>query len=787
MKHSKLMLPVVFATILASTSLVVCRSAAAAGTQTYYVSPNGNDSNDGLSSGSPWRTVARVNGASFNPGDAILFQRGGQWHESLIAPSSGSQASPITFADYGSGAKPKFWGSVVLDNSQFQSVSPGIYIYPMQSNAYSVLVDHGFFDYAFGQPATNFNHSWSYGGGQIMINSPDSDPRYDGRQYTAVLRDDVVYSNYQSHLVFSNLVVDESARYDDNGGYGFRVMGGQDVLIADCEAYHAGKHHFGVINSTQFVGRNLTAAYAAPGQQSSGGASAYVSYGDTSTGLFAQTSEWHNVTASHMEDPQENSIYYAFLDHGATITSILLDHLQSYGAGVSLSNQDNLAAKATMTGGLIQNARLELEGVNILADGVELSGPLASIDVNGSNTVMQNMLIHGTNMGSAWYQTAILSRGTNNTLRFSTIDMDPASGSNTCIATTNAIGSFHSYGNILLAPQRIFALWDQYLSAATINESGFNFFTPGSTFASFVGGPFQWSDQSFAQWQAAGFDGGSIQGDPKFVSASDGNFHPLLGSPVIDAALLPSSLVADVPTDFEGNVRLQGQAFDMGAFEGANTAVPAAATTTTASLNNGILTAQVTTQSGTPLGSVDFYDGTNLLNTAQLFNGSASTAVSLNSTDAHSLTATYEGDAEFKPSVSQPISIDPVTTITPAPPVAPVAPEVPVLPVPPVVPPTPVAPIPQNYPIALIYPADGQSVNGIVVVMAAIGQTLDSAGSQLWVDGHPLDDRRIPNPPYAYGLDTAQLSPGAHQLQVWAHDINNNNLLSNSITILVTP
>src|ERR1700712_326163 len=169
MNPSKLMLSVALATIFASTSLVAFRSPFAAGATTYYVSPNGSDGNSGLSTSSPWQTVGKVNASRFNPGDAILFQRGGQWHESLSAPSSGSQNNPIPFADYGSGAKPKFWGSVVLDNTRFQAVGPGIYSYPLQNTAYSVLVDHGFFNYAHGQSASSVTHAWSYSGGQIRI------------------------------------------------------------------------------------------------------------------------------------------------------------------------------------------------------------------------------------------------------------------------------------------------------------------------------------------------------------------------------------------------------------------------------------------------------------------------------------------------------------------------------------------------------------------------------------------------------------------------------------------
>ncbi len=747
------------ATFSAPLILALVGTATAAGA-TYYVSPSGSDGNDGLSPNSSWQTVAKVNGSSFQPGDQILFQRGGQWHESLIAPSSGAAGNPITFADYGSGAKPKFWGSIVLDNSHFYPAGNGVYIYTSNIPLYAALVNHSFFDVSLGRYAGDVPNSWSFDNGQLAINSPNADPRTDGLVYTAVVRDDVIYSNYQSHLVFQNLVTDESARYDDNGGYGVRIMGSTDVQLLGCEAYHAGKHHFGVINSTQFVGRDLTAAYAAPGQQYSGGASAYVSYGDSSTGMFSQTSEWHNISASNMGDGQDNTVYQAFLDHGSTLSSLWVDGLQSSGAPVVLSNSDNTAATMKMTGGVIQNARLELDGDNLLVDGTELTGPQATVDVTSSDTTLQNLVMYGTNLGSAWYQTALLSRGTNNTLRFSTISMDPAAGTNTAVALTTANARFNMYGNALIAPQRVFALWDFNLGAGTIQQAAYNFYAPNTTFASFVGGAFNWVDLPLLQWQTLDFDNNSKQGNPLFVNATGGDFRLAPGSPLIDAAPLPSSLLSSIPTDFAGNARLQGNAFDIGAFEstGSVAVVQAVATTTTLSQNNGMLVAQVVSKSGSgsPSGSVNFYDGTTLLGPAVLTNGTASLVASLDTTKAHTLTAVYSGDANFLTSTSAGINVNPVAPVAPA------------------------------GPVVIVNPTSSQTVSGVLAVTAKIGVNLDAAGSFLILDGGAQDAHRVTGPPYVYYVDTTQLSSGTHTVQVWAHDINNGTYLSNLVTFSVS-
>src|ERR1039458_6877603 len=73
---------------------------------TYYVANAGSDSNNGTSSGTPWRTIAKVNGSSFSAGDSFLFNKGDTWREQLNPPSSGSVGNVITTGAYGPGAAP---------------------------------------------------------------------------------------------------------------------------------------------------------------------------------------------------------------------------------------------------------------------------------------------------------------------------------------------------------------------------------------------------------------------------------------------------------------------------------------------------------------------------------------------------------------------------------------------------------------------------------------------------------------------------------------------------------
>lgn len=82
-------------------------STKAASGNTYYVAPNGNDSNPGTIE-EPWRTLAPVHARDFLPGDVIHFKRGGVWSGGLVIDDSGVQDNPITFIAYGTGARPIF-------------------------------------------------------------------------------------------------------------------------------------------------------------------------------------------------------------------------------------------------------------------------------------------------------------------------------------------------------------------------------------------------------------------------------------------------------------------------------------------------------------------------------------------------------------------------------------------------------------------------------------------------------------------------------------------------------
>ena len=97
--------------------------------RTFHVdSAAGADARDGLTPATAWQSLDKVNHAVLQPGDRVLFRRGGVWRGQL-RPQSGSTNGVITYAAYGEGPKPQLLGSVSMNRVEdWQQVSPGIWV-----------------------------------------------------------------------------------------------------------------------------------------------------------------------------------------------------------------------------------------------------------------------------------------------------------------------------------------------------------------------------------------------------------------------------------------------------------------------------------------------------------------------------------------------------------------------------------------------------------------------------------------------------------------------------------
>ena len=93
-------------------------SGRSASNKVFYVSNTGDDSNDGKTPSTAWKTIGKVNSYEFAAGSKVLFRRGDKWEgEALVTDSN------VTYSAYGSGYKPTFDYSITLSNwTQYSTV-----------------------------------------------------------------------------------------------------------------------------------------------------------------------------------------------------------------------------------------------------------------------------------------------------------------------------------------------------------------------------------------------------------------------------------------------------------------------------------------------------------------------------------------------------------------------------------------------------------------------------------------------------------------------------------------
>jgi len=123
----------------------------------YYISSTGNDSNPGTIE-KPWKTIKKVNGENFQPGDIIRFERGAKYYGGLFIDDSGDSENPITFTAYGEGVSP------TIDNRNYSVINGNA----IQVSGSHVIID-GFF-FKDGLPASRVKGVGARRSGVIFVN-----------------------------------------------------------------------------------------------------------------------------------------------------------------------------------------------------------------------------------------------------------------------------------------------------------------------------------------------------------------------------------------------------------------------------------------------------------------------------------------------------------------------------------------------------------------------------------------------------------------------------------------
>jgi hypothetical protein len=91
--------------------------AQAAHTRYYVDATNGNDGAAGTSPATAWKSLSKINGTTFGPGDTILLKTGSVWTGSMSPQGSGANGSPNVIDTFGAGAKPVINGNGAVTNT----------------------------------------------------------------------------------------------------------------------------------------------------------------------------------------------------------------------------------------------------------------------------------------------------------------------------------------------------------------------------------------------------------------------------------------------------------------------------------------------------------------------------------------------------------------------------------------------------------------------------------------------------------------------------------------------
>jgi hypothetical protein len=113
--------------LLVAWTLAACIMPSSA--TTYHLdSISGDDAFDGQSPATAWRSLAKTNATTFQPGDRLLLKAGGTWTGQLYPKGSGTAANRLELDRYGEGPKPVIHGgglnsgAVLLQDQQYWTI-----------------------------------------------------------------------------------------------------------------------------------------------------------------------------------------------------------------------------------------------------------------------------------------------------------------------------------------------------------------------------------------------------------------------------------------------------------------------------------------------------------------------------------------------------------------------------------------------------------------------------------------------------------------------------------------
>ncbi|QED38005.1 right-handed parallel beta-helix repeat-containing protein [Antarcticibacterium arcticum] len=198
---------------------------------TYYISPDGNDSNSGNSPDDAWKTIDKVNQMDFQPGSKILFEGGKSFAGNLyFTVGDGNDASnPIKVTSYGTGRATIKAGD-----------KDGIYVY----NTAGIIIDNLIFSgsgmYSNNASGINFYNDLP---GNVKLNRVD----ITNTEVFGFRNFGIVIGAYNGNSGFSNVLIENNKVHDildvgisSYGAFSSTKTGyaHSNITVRNCEVYN---------------------------------------------------------------------------------------------------------------------------------------------------------------------------------------------------------------------------------------------------------------------------------------------------------------------------------------------------------------------------------------------------------------------------------------------------------------------------------------------------------------------------------------------------------------------
>lgn len=197
----------------------------------YYISPKGNDENDGKSPETAWQTTEAITNHRFKPGDIVLFERGGVYRNGVqVVLSNG-----VSYGAYGEGERPCLYQST-QNYAEAQWIQTGDRLWELQAHMLHdvgvVVFDHGVqlgarkYTAEEVQQDYDFHHNYETGKLTLML---DRDPSTLYKSIEIGWNGRIFVADNRNNITIENLT------FKYAGGHAIRASGVFDFTVRGCE------------------------------------------------------------------------------------------------------------------------------------------------------------------------------------------------------------------------------------------------------------------------------------------------------------------------------------------------------------------------------------------------------------------------------------------------------------------------------------------------------------------------------------------------------------------------